>query len=488
MLAINTMRYGTDVFSFRRQSLLTSNIPWNTTDQTSINGFTIEGSEPSGSNRRIIFKIDDKLYKFTSGAITEYTYEGELEDILKYGNTVSELTAIRSIPSWINKKIYPIIALDAPADNTIMPTIKISLKMVSENVVYIQEVESAEFELSSSAGAVPRIIEITATDASTGGATTETTVRYKYRTTEGEELWSEYGSLNTAKNQDATAVQFKTKYTVNKLDGTQIAKVGSIIIRHTMGATFVNGEVCELYTAMQNYENDLGSVYAVIKHKDLVDSNIQAFANFAAERKKRVLIDLGVSTGIEGESMILGVGGVPDPGINQNSIQIYVNGNLYSGYNYNVLTSTINLTVAKNSAITASYEYNVEPEKWIEMEKEFTQPYLEDGTYMSRFSLVLDDEDTIDKHISNVKFVLTRDSGTVTNKVLGKGTGVTQMFVLDHPAKKETIQCNGNWSYDDASKIITVIATKDTDIIISYEWIAEQQEVYGFNCGWIPAV
>lgn len=487
MLAINTMRYGTDVFSFRRQSLLTSNTPWDTAEQTSVNGFTVEGTEPSGSNRRIIFKVDDTLFKFNSGVLEEYPYNGEIEDILKYGNTATELNAITSIPSWVNKKIYPIIALDAPADNTIMPTIKISLKMLSANELYEQEVESAEFELSAAAGATPRIVEILMIDASTGAASTTTKVRLRNEE-EYDEGWSDYMDLEAAKNKNAKAVQFKTLYKVSNINGSDIAKVSNISIRHTMGATFVNGEICELYTAMQNYENDLGAVYAVIKHKNLIDSDIKAYANFASERKKRVLIPIGVSSGTQNEAMILGIGGVKDPGINQNSIQIYVNGSLYSGFSYNVLTSTINLTVARDSAVTASYEYNVEPEEWIEMEKEFTQPYLEDGTYMSRFSLVLDDEDTIDKHISNVKFVMTREAGTVINQTLGTASGVTQMFVLDHPAKKETIQCTGSWSYDDESKILTVIANKGDSIIISYEWIAEQQEIYGFNCGWIPAV
>ena len=41
MLKFNTMRFGTDEFSFSRQALLVSKKPFDTTGQTSVEGFTI---------------------------------------------------------------------------------------------------------------------------------------------------------------------------------------------------------------------------------------------------------------------------------------------------------------------------------------------------------------------------------------------------------------------------------------------------------------
>ena len=66
MLVSNNMRYGTDDFIFARQAVLKSKIPFDTTNQTSVEGFTITGSEPTNSSRRIIFKLDGSLFYFTT--------------------------------------------------------------------------------------------------------------------------------------------------------------------------------------------------------------------------------------------------------------------------------------------------------------------------------------------------------------------------------------------------------------------------------------
>ena len=94
------------------QTMLQATEPWNTAGETSITGFNIEGTQPDGSKRRFIFRVDDKLVKFDGNNLVEFEYSLTPENILYNGNTAEELAAVTNIPAWLGKKIYPIIAME----------------------------------------------------------------------------------------------------------------------------------------------------------------------------------------------------------------------------------------------------------------------------------------------------------------------------------------------------------------------------------------
>ena len=148
MLKNNSMRFGADNFSFSKSALLTSKQPFDATTQSSVEGFVISGIEPANSARRFIFKVDDTLKYFVNNAPVDYPYQGELNDVLLYGNTAAELETLTSIAAWVGKKIFPIIALSAPAESAALPTVRLALKVRSSSEVYEKSVESAEYELS----------------------------------------------------------------------------------------------------------------------------------------------------------------------------------------------------------------------------------------------------------------------------------------------------------------------------------------------------
>ena len=486
MLKFNTMRFGTDEFSFSRQALLVSKKPFDTTGQTSVEGFTISGNEPTGTTRRFIFKVDDNLYKFSGSNVVSYTSAGELEDILANGNTAAEVNAVTSIPAWLNKKIYPIIALQAPVDASGLPTANITLKVRCQNDVYEKIVETPEYELAVAEGSsvIPRIADISVNTAATGNASVAVAV--KLQNPSGE--WSDYMGVTDALNQEAVAVQFRFTFTVTTLNGADSVKVNSINVKHTMGATAVSGDTAEIYSIVQNYESDLQTCYVIVKHKELVDSKIQAFVNFMSEPKKRVLIPLGTASGVL-EQFSLGVDGEKDTGINQGSIQVFADGVPVTNFSYNVEVSEVTVNATAGAAITASYEYGHDKETWLEMPVQvYQQPYLDDGTYMTRFSYTLDDDDAVGMKMSNIRIQLYRPTGHVDRASLGVGTGLIQQFVLEHQAKQETIDCNADWQYDPDSQILTCVAEKGTEIVISYDWLGENQTLYSFTAGWSAAV
>jgi len=229
----------------------------------------------------------------------------------------------------------------------------------------------------------------------------------------------------------------------------------------------------------------LKTCYLVVKHKKLIDSHLEAYVNFMPEPKHRELIHIGTSTGTL-QTLALAVDGVKDTGIDQNTIQLFADGQPITGFSYNVAVSEVTINISAGKAITATYDYGHAVENWLEMIEEISQqPYKEDGTYMTRFYYVLPDGET-DKKISNIRLRLFRPAGTVENSSLGVANGQLQMFALPHRAKAETIQLNADFSYDADSQILRVVGRKDEELIISYDWLSESQTILGFTAGWSP--
>lgn len=483
-LISNPMRFGSSTFNFNRRAFLVSREAFDVTDQTSCEGFTITGSQPPGSDRRIIFKIDDTLYKFDGSNLVEFSGEANVDDVLEDGNTVDELTTLTDIPAFVGKQIYPIIALFAPAGAATMPTIKLKLKVRKNTESFTKRNQSKKYDLEiGNDQGTPRIISIVKTDTCTGQGSTSVKVSIK----DADGNWSDYVDIDQVIDQEAYGIHYYYYRTVTVVGGEDSAMINKVVCTYTSGAANVTGSNADLYTTVQNYETDLQTCYLIVKHAPLVDSQINAFVNFMSTPKHRELITLGTSNGSK-QTLTLGVNGVKDTGIDPASIQLYVDGAPLLVFDYNIKESQVTVTLESGKVITASYDYNHDAENWLPMEKVIdSQPYLDDGTYMSRFVCTLADDDTAGKQISNVRLQLTRPSGKVKNQSLGKATGKTQMIVLPHRADESSINLNADWSYDVDSQILTFVGTKNEELTLSYSWVGEQNVLLGIVAGWSAA-
>lgn len=468
-----------------------------------VDGFNLDGILPTDCKKKLAFRIDDTYYKLTqtsgTSALSALTVLGGTDGntavnaaakditpdyVLANGNTVEEISACTNNNVLVGKQIYPIVALYAPDNATAFPTIQMSANARNNQDTYTKTEYSAEYSLTAgNAKAVPRIISITADTALTGKATATVTVSIKA----SDGTWSDYMDLLAAKDKQSVAVKYRAVHTVTTLDGTDTSKVTAVTALYTTGSASVSGDTAEIYTVTQNYEAGLGYCQSLIKHKALIDAEIRAFVAFRNEPKTRTMIPLGTGTGAA-QTLTLGVAGtdgkiVADPGINQNKLSIYFDGKPAYSYSYNTETSQATFTADAGVAISASYEYGWEAETWREMTKTTTQPYDAAGTYATYFEYTLPTGEE-KKTISNIKYVLYRPSGHITDAALGTATGSRQVFVLPHKAKAETIVCSGSWSYDDNAQILTVVAVQGTALTISYDYIAESQEVYGVTAGW----
>ncbi|MBQ9364854.1 MAG: hypothetical protein IJT82_03670 [Schwartzia sp.] len=486
MLTTNTMRYGTDEFASRKQARLEAKSPWNTAGQTNIEGFEVASSIPADSNVRLIFKVDGAYHVFDSShAPVAYTGADDIDGILENGNTPDELADVTDISSWIGKEIYPVIVLDASPEATVMPKVKISLKVRNNQDKFEMSEESAEYSLvyDEETGTLPKIISCVAELGDEGQGST--TVQASIKGADG--TWSEYMSLANIANITASAIKYKASYAVQTINGDDTAKVRSVTLRYASGETSVSGDTAaEIYTVTQSYAEGLGYCNVLVKHKKLKNAIMDAYVAFKSETSKREMIQIGMGTG-ERQTLTLGVDNVADTGINHASIKIYVNSRNYVGFSYNTETSEVTLTAEAGAAISASYEYGWEQETWNKMTLQNTEPYQGSSTMCaSRFAYTLP-SDAGTKTVSNVKLVISRPTGIVEDELLGIATGSKQAFVLPYAASKDTIQCTGSWSYDEDTQIITVVAARDTEIRISYTWTAENPAIYGMTVGWAIA-
>lgn len=485
MLIYNTMRFGTDVLTATdlggglgiRQALLTSNDALDATGISSVDSFAISGAEPAGTARRVMFKVDDKIYRFVNGTMTEYTGGATLANVLANGNTVAELTALSNITGFAGKEIFPIIALSSIGDDN--PTIKIGINVTNTTEKKNWAGNSATYELPvPDGGSTPIITSITA-DLDTAGAGN---VDIKVKLKDSAGTWSDWLTFDQAANMEASRVQFRNTYTVENV-GFDSAHINAIVINYVSNDDLVAGSTAELYSIVPNFETDLRQCYVIVRHKQLIDSTIEAFANFLPAYKTRERIQLGTGTGAPAQ-YTLGVNSTVDAQIDPASIRVFVDGVATDEFDYNTAAGQITVDAPSGVSVIVSYNYDCGREDWKPMTVETQQPYG-DGTFMTRFTYTLPDD--VDAQRANIRMRFNRPAGTVTNASLGKATGKTQLFVLPHLATASTIVCNADWSYDFDSRVVTLIAKKNTALKISYDYVGEQHQIYSWAAGWSAA-
>ena len=454
--------------------LLTATQPINLLDKTSVSGFTVRGIEPANTKRRVAFKVEDKWNKLsTAGALTPLaTQEITADSVLKEGNTVAELEAITKTTGLAGKLIYPAVALYAEPEAEVMPTFGMTVKAEIDTKVNVYSYTGYSQEYNLSTGEDVQVVNVVAEMETTGEGNVVVTARLK----QGGE-WTDYMALSDTAMKQASALQLKAVYTVTNTDGSQSAKVKNVTIRYTTSGATVNGVSTDIVTKTQRFTNDLVYAHCYVKHKKLQDAVIDAYCSLRKRPKSKSMYQFGNGTGS------LKTYKLPDKGINQDTLTVYVDGKTVYNFGYNTETSEITLTADKDNALSASYECGWEMSEWIKMVQGVSQ-INDSGGYTTEYSYTVPTHEGYEYTVTAIKYSLVRLEGKVTEETIGVGTGKRQMIELPHFAKKETIVCNGDWSYDYDRKLLTIIAPEGEDIVISYDWIAETPTVYAISAGW----
>ena len=242
----------------------------------------------------------------------------------------------------------------------------------------------------------------------------------------------------------------------------------------------IAGDTLEIFTKPQTGNYNFGVVYAQIKHTELLDADIKAYVNFSTPTLRRENIIIGRGTG-KMATYYLGTNGGIDRNIDQNGLKIMAGNKYVTNFYYNIENATVDLIADEGVDVTASYNYDVSTENWLELAKQKTEIYGDSGLYVSRF--IYRSSDSSDKKTFTVKFSLTRNNATVDNEDFGLATGRLQTFALPHRAKTESIAINGSWHYNENTQILKLMSAVNDTLKISYDWTGILPQVESFVVG-----
>ena len=441
----------TDKFSFRRQSLLLTTTPINLTNETSITGFSIGGTEPTDCQRKFLFEVDGKLYKFTGNNIIQVDCDKVIDEVLENGNTAAELLAVTDISTWCGKLIYPIIALDAPASSSVMPTVKFAFKVKSFSDVY----QTAEFSPIYELGESARFISVDFEKTVTGGATATLQARLRQ-----DNIWTDWMSLDDAKNKICQAVQLKANYSVTSSSGSSSAQITTAEIFYTRDAGKITSYTSILYLKPEDFSDNLSVCYVLVNHSLLMNCDLKAYVCYddAPETKSEVL---GTGSGLVQNFSV-------EDGIDFDSLQVQVGGINTFDYTLNTSNKTLSITAPAGEEISISYKYNLAAENWQEMDLQFSMfdSNFNSGSWLSRFVHRLE---TVDKSkVAKVKVVAQVKQGTQTETfTLKKPETVLKMFYFTKP---ETISCNRDFIFDAKKNLLKISGNVGDSCTVSYDW------------------
>ena len=447
----------------------------NLTDYTAVSAITVEGTQPTGTQRGFAFKVDDVYNKVnTDGTLMALPTQAiDVDSILAEGNTAEELNALTDVPSMVGKNVYPVIALQADTDAEEMPTAKLSFTATRVGEQLQKTEYSADYDVKG--------FEIYDYDLSTSVNDGNVIVSASYYK---DDVWSEYAPLDTIKGLvGATKLRLKFLYTVTTPDGTAKAKINHLYIYARTKGSVVQGDTASLITRTQKFNDGMMYARLLVKHQALKDARIKAYVTFSDVPLKRENYIIGTGTGSQQEIALA------DKDIDFTSVKLYVNGNATYDFDFNSLTNTVTITADNGAVITASYDYEVSAEDWQEMTVGTTQNYQNGNYDGTDFSYMVEGQE---KGASAIKIVLQRPDGSTTDEYLGVASGRSQTFVLKHFAKKETLSVRSgttpvaskNMYYDEDTKKLTVIGLKDQPLYATYQWTAETPRVKGFVAAW----
>jgi hypothetical protein len=456
------IRWQIDQAAFDASGTLTVTDAFDCTTSTSVEGFTITGTEPANTSRRVIFTVDGTQYKLdSSGALVA---ESDPEN----GNTVAELEAITTVPGFVGKMVGATIYLYAEDPEGQMPTIGISVKGKSASQQTVKEETSPVYNLGTDA----QIIKLEASVTVTNGGTAVVEARIN---------GGAWGTLASFAGLAASSVQFRATLTAPNI-GVSSARINQVSVLYRTGNGLVAGVGrAEIVSVTKDWHIGVRECRMNVKHARIIDSVMRAFVSFRDNPQIVQGEVIGVGTGESGTYQLANV-----TGIKYDSVRLYVNSaRVYSGYEVNTQVGRITYTAPVGAELTADYEHGWKQEIWDEMEHNGTVPALDYDTTEFKFVLPIDEDP---KSVCTVKIDLEVTDGHIDGESIGIGTDVMHTYSLSHIVKdgKITVYSNGTalpasaWTLSDDAKSVKVAAASGAALTVDYDWISETPEVSQF--------
>ena len=388
MLTYNTMRFGTDEFTFvGKRAMLVAKEPLAPNEEiTHLDKFILDYNQPAGTSIRFAFWEPDLLGKrmlrfkkyttaggFISLAPDAWSFTPDVEEVLEYGNTVEELLSFTNLEIGdAFKDKYLVIALEGSDDDA--PKVKFGMQL-SKRVRILETTGHWSYTFDKPT----KILDIAHEPILTGDASID--FKYAYIPQGGSSFTAYDKTKDDVIGETVSSLAFKYTRTVTKIDGDDSACAGRYTI-HTTEDTdaIVFGDSADLYSITKNYFLPLKYCAVIVKHADLNGAGLKAFAKFDPGKYFVTSENLGTADGSK-QTFTLAHAKFFDP----STIKIYLDGVQTQNFEFNVEDNTVTLTATAGTVITAGYTYNLKAETWIELTADPTQHDMDNKLRVTRY-------------------------------------------------------------------------------------------------------
>lgn len=479
MLQYNTMRFGTDGFNpFIRQALLVSNVPVDLSDFNRLDQITVLGNEPAGSKRRFMFKMNNKVYKFSGQNLVEYTGTVDVDNVLADGNSAAQVEAVSSNRQLVGKPIFPIIALYTDSQDT--PSAKLTFQATNavEQLDFEKEHTRAFFydeNIDPNGGKVDGVILGFSSDVEING---DASANFQVQLFQNGE-WTNYMSLNAAKGQIAKGVRAKWLYHVAAANGTNSVKIKQFRVHWSSETNFnVYGDTAYLTSVTKNFGLNLNSCVLVVRYEPLGGGSLQAHAFFQSTRKTISGEALGY---VSSNTYRTAHKFMPS------TLVVYVNGNVADNVTINPDCQSFNVDASQCASapfsVSCDYRYSTDDEQWLEMTADAPEP-TDNSLYTSRF--FIENPYGSSKQLTAIRLTINR--GRDTNSTTRIATGQEQRVKLSRIP--DEIECDApcfstfgdfyGYLDDETNEYVFKCAEGDT-VTISYSWHGHTPVITGWQ-------
>lgn len=474
MLQYNTMRFGTDEFKpFIKQALLVSNAPLNLTAYNRLDSILALGDEPEGSKRRFMFKMDNKVYKFSGQNLVEYTGSVTLDNVLSNGNSAAQIANVSNNAQLVGKNIYPIIALYTETE--LLPTAKIVA-----NASFVQEVLDDVVEhlpmyfhdeiVDPEGRRVEGKILGFSWDIDING---DAEAGFKVKLLQNGE-WTDYMTLTEAKGQNAKGIRPKYYYHVDAFNGTNSVKIRKFAAHWSPELNFkVYGDTAYLTSVGKNFNLDLKSCVLVVRHEPLDGGSLAADVSFQKKRKTVTGKVLDGNLSAAKKTFTLEDKFLP------HTLKLYINGTRTTDFTFDTATNSVTIPFDSSrhgidNTVTADYTYDADEETWLPMTADAAEP-ADNGLYTTRFFL----ENTADnKKLGAIRLAVTRGRDVKSKSYTATGEEQSVTFSRE----PDDIECDADsWVFDDDTNTLTFTSTKDSTVNVSYSWHGQTPVIRGWQ-------
>lgn len=387
MLTYNTMRFGTDKFTFaNKKALLVAKNPISVgADFNYLDKFVLDYSQPEGSQIRFAFwepysynTSKKNIMYLASGDIIQTIIvsndpEEILEAVLEKGNTVDQLLSPIRQNIKIDFDIRPVIALEG--EEGAIPRVKMGAVFSKRENVFTSTGTDA-YNLDKPA----KIISLEHVPVVQGNASIS--MLYSYRAKAGED-YSDFMTADEIIGKTAQDIRFKHTRTVTEIDGNDSVTVGKVVFTLTEDANaIVFGDTADLFTVTKNYFLPLRYCAVIVKHEALNGAGLKAFAKFDPSRytAEKRQIGIGDGSGYQ-QTFTLPTTKYFKP----TTMRVFIDDVETTDFYCNSDDNIVKVIAPKDAIVTASYTYRCEEENWIELAADPTQHDFSDGLFVTRY-------------------------------------------------------------------------------------------------------